>query len=105
MPVEILAAGTGAANSTTVTVTAAAPVTVSLKFSGGAVPVFETSGGGSVPPGIFVQSQDDAGAWNVTGESLTAQQPQLVLNRPGVYRLRRLSITSGHAIGAFRSDP
>lgn len=104
MPVEILASGSGSANSATVTVTAAAPVTVSLKHASGFVPVFGYPDGVTAPqPPIFVQSQDDGGAWNFTGEVLDATKPTLLLNRPGVYRVRRLLIDN--TIGVFRSDP
>lgn len=100
MPVEILAAGTNAANSASVTVTAAAPVTVSLKGTSG-VPVFTSPQ--STVPAIFIQSQDDTGAWVATGEQLSAQTPCLLLNRPGIYRVRRVAIDQ--PIGVFRSDP
>lgn len=104
MPVEILATGAGTANSTTVTVTAAAPVTVSLKHSSGSIPVFGFLPGVSAGFGpIFVQSQDDAGVWQLTGEVLNASAPVLLLNRPGVYRIRRLALDTD--IGVFRSDP
>lgn len=104
MPVEILASGSSTGNSSTVTVTAAAPVTVSLKHASGAVPEFGPAAGTNPAYGpIFVQSQDDAGAWNFTGEVLTARNPTLLLNRPGVYRIRRLSLDT--SIGVFRSDP
>ena len=106
MPVEILAAGTGIANSTTVTVTAAAPVTIGLKYDGGIIPAFYPASTTQGLPAIFIQSQDDGLAWNVTGEALTPQQPYLLLNRPGVYRVRRLPIDGAPSgIGVFRSDP
>ena len=104
MPVEILASGAGTANSTTVTVTAAAPVTVSLKHSSGNIPEFGFLPGVSAGFGpVFVQSQDDGGGWNGTGEVLNANTPVLLLNRPGVYRIRRLALDTD--IGVFRSDP
>jgi hypothetical protein len=106
MPVEILAAGTGVATSTAVTVTAAAPVTVGLKYAGGVIPNFTAVVTANGLPPIFIQSQDDAGTWNMTGEALTAEQPYLLLNRPGVYRVRRLQIDGAPSgIGVFRSDP
>lgn len=104
MPVEILASGATTANSTTVTVTAAAPVTVSLKHSSGSIPVFGFLSGVNAGFGpIIVQSQDDGGTWNFTGEVLDASTPVLLLNRPGVYRIRRLALDTN--IGVFRSDP
>ena len=104
MSVEIMATGASTANSVTVTVTAAAPVTVSLKHSSGSIPVFGFLPGVTAGFGpIIVQSQDDGGTWNFTGEVLNANTPVLLLNRPGVYRIRRLALDT--AIGVFRSDP
>lgn len=107
MPVEILAAGNGVANSTSVTVTAAAPVTIGLKSVAGIIPNFYPAAATQGLPSISIQSQDDTGVWIFTGEALTSQQPYMLLNRPGVYRVRRLPIDGAGAsgIGVFRSDP
>lgn len=109
MPVEILATGTTTANSTTVTVGSTAPiapVTITLKSPTGQIPYFVPASGTSGLPAIFVQTQDDSGAWQVTGEELTPQKPYILLKRPGVYRIRRLPIDGAPSgIGVFRSDP
>lgn len=91
MATEILAVGTTADNSSEVTVTAGAPVTVCLK---------DVAGLTAVPPGCDVRIliKDDDAAFFEIGK-LTAQNPATVLIGPGVYVLSRIG--GGPACGAF----
>ena len=103
MPVELLAPGTTNGNSTTVTVTAAAPVTVGLFAAGGGqtiIPAFTGS--------MHVQMQDSSGGW-VFVDQLFANKPYMRLDAPGIYRVQRLGpgpgIAFSESLGVFRSDP
>jgi hypothetical protein len=86
MASQILAAGSGAANSSEVTVTAGTPVTVFLK---------DAVGIEGVPAGadVRVKVKDDAGAFFQIGK-LTAEQPATVLIGPGVYIFSRTADSS-----------
>ena len=98
MAVEILAAGTSTANSSTVTVTTA-PVTISLSHSTGFIPAFTTPT--SPVNGLLLQVQSPAGYQLFA--TLDDKTPNIVLTGPGVYRVRRFACSE--SIGAFRSDP
>ena len=89
MPTQILAGGTGAANSSDVTVAAGESLTVCIK--GSSAP--------NIPTGarIDVQIRDDVGAyWRI--DSLSWANPAVVLSA-GVYRLRRTA--DSESCGAF----
>lgn len=88
---EILASGTSVGNSTTVTVTAVAPVTVGLIGSGGVIPYIETP--------LLVQIQLPDTSWQVTGIELSDRRTFVLLNAPGVYRVRRLPLSQ--SVGVF----
>lgn len=95
MSTSILAAGTTAANSTSVTVTAGAPVTVGL-FSAGAA---------SIPycePSLRVQIENPDASFTDTGVELDNLNQSALLIAPGVYRIARSADTSA-SVGVFRS--
>lgn len=77
MATEILAIGTGAADSSEVTVTASTPATVCLK---------DAVGNGSVTGNcdVRIKLKDDDAAFFEVGQ-LNAKYPAIVLTGPGVY--------------------
>jgi hypothetical protein len=81
MPTQILAPATSAGNSTDVTVTAAAPVTVGLY----------TAAGGSVSGEITapITRKNPSGTYAPIGESLSGARPNLTITGPGVYRVEK----------------
>ncbi len=90
MASEILAIGTGAANSSDVVVSAGTPVAVALKAAGGAV---------DTRARVIISLKDDGGAYNVVDEMNFPNRPALVLIGPGSYRFSRAAQAS--ACGVF----
>jgi hypothetical protein len=86
MATELLSTASTAANSSEVTVTAGAPVTVAMK-------------GATAGALINVQIKDETGAFHVI-DKLTIERPALVISGPGVYRLARVA---GGSCGAFNA--
>lgn len=82
MPAELIAVGTTDANSADVTVAAGAPVSVFLKGTAGAY----------VDPQArcVVEAKTAAGAYQLVGE-LVGQQRGLVIDAPGIYRIRKFA--------------
>ncbi len=89
MPTQILATGSGAANSADTTVAAGATLSVALKDAAGTV----------VPKGAIVNIllKDDAGQYFKVG-SLNYGQPAVQIG-PGTYRFTRLA--NGVSVGVF----
>jgi hypothetical protein len=81
MSTVILAAGTAAANSTDVTVTAGVPVTLFL-FSGSSGPVPSEAD-------CDVQIKETVGGTYHTIGKLTGRDPGVVIDSPGTYRVAR----------------
>lgn len=84
MASEVLASGTGAANSSDVVVTS--PLTVALKDAAGP----SLSGDEQVD----ILLKDDAGQY-FRVDSLSAARPALVINGNGTYRFTRVAGTCG----------
>lgn len=92
MATELIAVGTGAANSADVVVTAGAPVTVSLKDGTGP----------DLPSGCQVDillKDDDATYFKIGDLRSGVQVQSAVLIGPGTYRLSRTADSA--ACGAF----
>lgn len=85
MATQLIASGSTAASSSDVTVTAGAPITVSIK------------GATNMEARVVIELKDDASTYNTVGQ-LTASQPSAVLAGPGVYRLTRIA---GGTCGVF----
>ncbi len=84
-----IAAGTTAANSADLTVTAAAPITVGLFATSNApLPLY---------PCVVIYRKDPNGNYRDTGIALSRGNPDVLLNSPGIYRAARLDI-SGTAL-------
>lgn len=94
MSTQILAAGTTAANSTSVTVAAGTPVTVGLFFTGSATIPY-------IDPPLRVQIENPDLSFTDTGVVLDNTATTALLIAPGVYRVARDII--GSAIGVHRS--
>lgn len=87
MATELIATGTGAANSADITVAAGAVLGIALKGVSG----------GQTGPGkrCILYFKDDAGAYNAI-DFLGDQQPSLAIIAPGTYRVSRLpGVTCG----------
>ncbi len=102
MPVELLAAGTGQATSGTITVTAAAPVTVFLSHANTDIPYFTVIDGLPTAPPVQIQMQEATLGWTII-DGMDSARRIVLLDKPGVYRIRRMTITE--SIGVDRSDP
>jgi hypothetical protein len=85
MAAELLSTASTAANSSDVTVTASAPVTVCMKDQADPRAL------------INILLKDEDGAYHKVGE-LTPAQHRLVITGPGLYRLSRVA---GYTCGAF----
>lgn len=85
MATEILAAGTAAADSTDVTVTAGIPVTVFLK-AGTSAPIASDAD-------FDVKLKSVGSTYHTIGK-LTGKNPAVVIDGPGTYRISRLSASS-----------
>jgi hypothetical protein len=85
MATELLATGSGAADSADLAVSAGAPVTVCLK------------GQADGNARVRITLKDDAGQYQDVGE-LTAQRPALAITAPGTYRFTRVA---GSQCGVF----
>lgn len=95
MSTSILAVGTTAATSTSVTVVAGSPVTVGLFVAGGGIiPYFD--------PPIVCDIEDPNTAFSQTQVILDSTVPTALLIAPGIYRFRR-PVISGASVGIFRS--
>lgn len=88
----ILAAGTGAASSSNVVITATAPITVGL---------FTASG--TIPPAVGLQVRNiTPGAAGMVA-SLDINRPAITLTGPGTYRVDRPDISASNvAVGVYQ---
>lgn len=95
MSTSILAIGTTAATSSSVTVAVGAPVTVGLFVTGGGtIPYIEDP--------VLCDIEDPGATFTQTSIILDSRDPVVLLIAPGVYRFRRPVITGG-SVGIFRS--
>ena len=95
MSTSILAVGTAAATSSSVTVAVGAPVTVGLFVTGGGtIPYIEDP--------VLCDIEDPNLAFTQTSIILDSRDPVALLIAPGVYRFRR-PVTGNVSVGVFRS--
>jgi hypothetical protein len=90
MATQILAAGTAAADSADITVSAGTMLTVGLK---GGVP------SGANNPSVSIYLKDDTGVYNYVDELGYPSRQALVIVGPGVYRFSRNS--NGATCGVY----
>jgi len=88
MATQILATGTGAANSSDLVVAAGTPVTVCLKGTSTARAI------------VRIQLKDDAAAYNTIGTLSTPDDNAKVIDAPGTYRFQRIAASG--ICGVFR---
>ncbi|MES2533339.1 MAG: hypothetical protein V4636_20010 [Pseudomonadota bacterium] len=100
MSTQILAAGTTADNSTSVTVVAGAPVTVGLFAS---APGVDSEAIPYCKPSLRVQIENPDESFTDTGVELDSSNQSALLIAPGVYRVARSADTSA-SVGVFSSD-
>lgn len=81
MPTNILAATTSAGNSSDITITSAAPLTVGLYVAAGGAIAADV-----VAP---ITRKNASGTYSPTGEALTGARPNVTITGAGVYRVEK----------------